>query len=235
MLFWLGLALAALIGLFLMLSGNPDLLVSGPSGEDAGMIAFAIALAAYAIFLFSGRSGTIGQSLRHLAIWLGIALALVAVYAYRGEVTEIANRVVGELVPPGQSVTLETDAAGQRSVRIRRRPDGHFVARADINGAGVTMLVDTGASTVVLKPADAERCGIDTSRLAYTIAVQTANGTAYAAATRLRAISVGGIEVREVDALVAKPGSLNESLLGMSFLRRLRSYEFTGEFLTLRG
>jgi len=109
------------------------------------------------------------------------------------------------------------------------------VARAAVNGAVMTLLVDTGASTVVLKPADAERAGIDVKNLAFTAPVSTANGTAFAAPIRLRSIDVGGIVLEDIEALVTKPGSLNESLLGMSFLRRLRSYEFSGDFLTLRS
>jgi aspartyl protease family protein len=97
------------------------------------------------------------------------------------------------------------------------------------------MMVDTGASSIVLRPADARLAGIDVDRLSYTVPVQTANGTAYAAAVRLRDVAVGPIKLDRVDALVAKPGVLNESLLGMNFLRRLRSYEFSGEFLTLRS
>jgi aspartyl protease family protein len=97
------------------------------------------------------------------------------------------------------------------------------------------MLVDTGATTVVLKPADAERAGIDLSTLAYTMPVDTANGTTFAAPVRLKSLSVGPIEVRDIEALVAAPGNLKESLLGMSFLKRLRSYEFSGDYLTLRG
>jgi aspartyl protease family protein len=236
MLIWLSLVLAALVGLFLVLSGNPDALGGSLAGVEPGMMVYALALAAYAVVLFSTRGGRIGQSLRHLAIWAGLALVLVAAYAYRVEFSAVASRVVGELAPPGQSITLEGSAGGARTVRIRQRSDGHFAARAEVNATAIlTMMVDTGASTVVLKAADADRVGIDTGALAFSIPVQTANGTTYAAATRLRSISIGGIEVRDVDALVAKPGSLNESLLGMSFLRRLRSYEISGEFLTLRS
>jgi aspartyl protease family protein len=97
------------------------------------------------------------------------------------------------------------------------------------------MLVDTGASTVVLKQADARKLGIDTSRLRYTVPVQTANGIAYAAHVRLRTAAVGPISVQNIDALVAQPGVLKESLLGMTFLSRLRSYEFAGNFLTFRN
>jgi len=99
----------------------------------------------------------------------------------------------------------------------------------------MTLLVDTGATTVVLKPADAERIGVDTGDLSYTVPVQTANGTTYAAPVRLRSLAIGPLEVNDVNALVAPAGSLKENLLGMSFLRRLRSYEFSKDYLTLRG
>jgi len=99
----------------------------------------------------------------------------------------------------------------------------------------MTLLVDTGASTVVLTPSDAERAGLDTDDLAYSVAVHTANGTTYAAPVRLRSVAIGPLVVNNVDALVAQPGSLKENLLGMSFLRRLQSYEFSKDFLTLRG
>ena len=65
--------------------------------------------------------------------------------------------------------------------------------------------------------------------------MQTANGTTYAASVRLRNLSVGKISLDDVDALVAKQGALKENLLGMSFLSRLRSYEFTSDYLTLRS
>ncbi len=149
--------------------------------------------------------------------------------------TQSAVRITGELTPPGYVTDVETNAAGEHSVRLRRRSNGHFAARGEVNGTALTMLVDTGASTVVLKPADAEKAGIDISNLSYTVAVDTANGSTYAAPVRLKAITIGPIEVRDVEALVAKPGTLKESLLGISFLKRLRSYEFSGEYLTLRG
>jgi aspartyl protease family protein len=72
-------------------------------------------------------------------------------------------------------------------------------------------------------------------RLSFNVPVQTANGTAFAASVRLPSISVGPIVMEQVEALVAQPGALKESLLGMSFLRRLRSYEFSGDYLTFRG
>jgi aspartyl protease family protein len=138
-------------------------------------------------------------------------------------------------MPPGHGIVVDTVEHGESAVRLRRHPDGHFLAMGSVNGVALSLLIDTGASTVVLKPADAERAGIDTSRLSFTVPVSTANGTTYAAPVRLKSIAIGPLELRDVEALVAQPGNLNENLLGMSFLKRLRSYEFTGDFLTLRG
>jgi aspartyl protease family protein len=67
------------------------------------------------------------------------------------------------------------------------------------------------------------------------VPVQTANGASYAARLKLPQINIGKVAVRNVEALVARPGSLHQSLLGMSFLSRLRSYEFSGDYLELRG
>ena len=67
------------------------------------------------------------------------------------------------------------------------------MVKTEANGMSLSMLVDTGASTVVLKPADAQRLGIDVDRLRYAVPVQTANGTTYAASVRLRNLTVGNI------------------------------------------
>jgi aspartyl protease family protein len=87
----------------------------------------------------------------------------------------------------------------------------------------------------VLRPEDAAKAGIDLKGLSYTVPVITANGRTNAARVRLNTVAIGPLDRQKVDALVAQPGTLTESLLGMSFLSRLRSYEFSGDFLTLRG
>jgi aspartyl protease family protein len=132
-------------------------------------------------------------------------------------------------------MVVEQSSGGPTEIKIRRRLDGHFTARAEVNGEPVTMIVDTGASTIVLKPEDAAKAGIDVKDLSYSVPVITANGRTQAARVRLKTVAIGPLDRRDVDALVAQPGALTESLLGMSFLSRLRSYEFSGDFLTLRG
>jgi aspartyl protease family protein len=191
-------------------------------------------LTATTIFIFGERSTKALRAARDFLAGLVLAVALMTTYNYRFEILSYVHRTTGEYVYPSATARAETDQDAERAVRIRRRPDGHFIARTEVNGTTLPMLVDTGASTVVLKPADAQRLGIDTEKLRYTIPVHTANGTTYAASVKIRGLSVGPIYVEEVDALVSKPGALKDSLLGMTFLNRLRSYEFSGDFLTLR-
>lgn len=227
--------LAALVALFWGLSGDSGRMAS-IAGDNAPYIIGLLALGALYVAATTGDyQGRAREAVRHAAAWLGIGLALIVGYTYREEIQTVVYRVAGEVLPPGHSILVEATPGGEQAIRMRRQDNGHFVARGAINGVTLHLLVDTGASTVVLKPGDAERAGIDVSSLSFTTPVSTANGTTYAAPVRLKSVSVGPLEVRDVEGLVAQPGSLNENLLGMSFLKRLRSYEFSGDFLTLRG
>lgn len=232
---WIALTLLVIAGLALLLRADAGTI----AGFDPSDFAIAVASVALLVFLLSSIAGSYrgraGQAVRDLLTWAMVALLLVGGYSYREEILSLGHRVVGELLPPGSVLRADTQIEGERSVRIRRRPDGHFIAKTQVNGVSLTMLIDTGASTVVLKPADAQRLGIDVDKLKYTVPVQTANGTTYAAHVRLRNLTLGPISVNDVEALVSKPGSLKENLLGMSFLSRLRSYEFTTDMLTLRS
>jgi aspartyl protease family protein len=232
---WIALTLLVIAGLTLLLRADAGT-IAGFDPSD-----FAIAVSCIALLVFLGSSiagsyrGRAGQAARDLLAWSLAALVLVAGYSYREEIFSLGHRVVYELLPPGNALRADSQVEGERSVRIRRRPDGHFIVKTQANGVSLVMLVDTGASTVVLKTADAQKLGIDVERLRFSVPVQTANGTTYAAHVRLRNVTVGKISLDDVEALVAKPGALKENLLGMSFLSRLRSYEFTTDMLTLRS
>jgi aspartyl protease family protein len=232
---WLVLILLVGVGAFLLLRGDPTFFSGLETGEII-TLAVGLLLAGFYIagMVGDGRTRAL-QAIRYVVVWLAIGFVLIAGYSYRDDLAAVVHRVGGELLPPGQIVSTETNEEGETAVRVRRRLDGHFAVRAAVNGQSMTLMVDTGASSVVLKPADAERAGVDLGSLSYTVAVDTANGTNYAAPVRLRTLAVGRLLVRNVEALVAKPGTLKENLLGMSFLRRLRSYEFANDYLTLRG
>ena len=232
---WLVLALLIGAGVFLFLRGGSELFSGLSTGEIVTLASGLLLATIYIISLFNDERTRPLQAIRYILTWLAIGFALIAGYSYREELSAVTDRVMGELRPSGEIVSVETGEEGEHSVRVRRRLDGHFAVRASVNGQSMTLMVDTGASSVVLKPADAERAGVDLDKLSYTVAVDTANGMTYAAAVRLRTLAVGPLVVRNVDALVARPGSVKENLLGMSFLRRLRSYEFAKDYLTLRG
>lgn len=125
-------------------------------------------------------------------------------------------------------------AAAAGSVQLRAAENGHFMTSAYINGCSVKMLVDTGASTVALRHEDARRVGLRPDDLDFDIPVSTANGIVNAARIRIDRIEIGGIRVEDIDGIVLPKGALAGSLLGMSFLSRLRSFEVRDGVLNLR-
>lgn len=161
--------------------------------------------------------------------WLLLTLALTGVYAYRFELSDVADRVMAELSPSDAQI----GRGGE--VIIKRRLSGEFIVPAKINDVAIPCLFDTGASTLVLRAQDATKIGIDASKLEFDVGVVTANGAAMAAPVRIDRVAVGPIVARNVRALVAKPGALSESLLGMSFLEKLDSYGVEKGKLVLKG
>jgi aspartyl protease family protein len=124
-------------------------------------------------------------------------------------------------------------APASRVTAISADRNGQFSVAALVNGSYVEMLADTGASLVVLNETDARRAGIKTKLLTYDVPVKTANGMSRAAHAVLDEVEVGGIRLTDVDALVAPPGVLETSLLGMSFIGELTRFELRGDQLVL--
>ncbi len=164
------------------------------------------------------RPADYARALGSIAVWAIALVVLTGAYAYRFEAADFLGRVASQLMPS------EPQVGQGGEVIVNRRFNGEFAIAAKVNGARVIFLFDTGASVVVLTAADARRAGIDTTGLSFDVPVTTANGAALAADIRLDQIAVGPIIMRNVRALVARPGALEESLLGMSFLERLKSY-----------
>jgi aspartyl protease family protein len=233
MLGWLAVLFIGLVALFYLLTGSSDPIAN----NDAGLWIYVAMLSALALLfglsMADDYRGRFGTALRHAATWIALLLVLVGIYAYRDEAKSVADRMAGELLP-GRAMSVG-GPKGEASVRLRKRDDGHFVARINVDGHELPFMVDTGASSVVLTSAAAAAAGVETSALKFTIPVQTANGSTYTAPVLIRSMSIGPIQLNDIEALVAQPGDLNENLLGMSFLKRLRSYEASGDFLTLRG
>ena len=139
---------------------------------------------------------------------------------------------LGEAKPSQPKAAKPARRPSASTVSIPRR-NGQFFTRGQVNRGSVEFLVDTGASAVALTYEDARKAGLDLRALEYTIPVSTANGRAYAARVTLDEVRIGGIRVRDVDALVMRDG-LHVSLLGMSFLGKLQKVEATPQQLVLR-
>lgn len=113
---------------------------------------------------------------------------------------------------------------------LQRGPDGHFYADAEVNGTTIRFVVDTGASVVVLSPADARRAGIQLP--AERSMAMGVGGPVEVAPVTIERLSVGGIEARGVQGAVAE--QLPVSLLGQSYLQRLSAVEIRGDTMVLR-
>jgi aspartyl protease family protein len=170
----------------------------------------------------------LSKALTAALVWAAIAVALLVGYTYRSDLRTIADRVMAEVVPGWV-------AQKGNVVEIARGRAGDFSVRAQVNGARVSMMLDSGASAVVLTQEAAKAAGLPLEVLQYTTNVDTANGRTRAAPVTLDRITIGDIVERSVPALIAQPGTLRTNLLGMSFLNRLESWEVRGDQLLLRA
>ncbi len=170
----------------------------------------------------------LSKALEATLFWAIVGLLLVVTYSYRFELEDVTDRVVAEMMPG--------HVAGHgRNAQVVRGNSGDFAVAAHINGAKIPMVLDTGASSVVLTQEAAKAAGLPIEVLNYSVSVDTANGRTHAAPVTLDRLAVGGLTERAVPALVAQNGQLKTNLLGMSFLNRLESWEVRGDSLRMRG
>lgn len=220
------------IGLAFLVFNHDSGRTFGLANDDFGRIIYLMPIAGLlGAGILAGRRGNFGEVLRQAAIWLLIILALVAGYLYRNDARLFGARMMAGLVP-GSAVVVTSE--GGNEVIIHKTMGGHFQADVSVDDRTLSMLVDTGASTVVLSYDDAARLGLSPETLPYTLTVMTANGRARAAPVTLREIAIGPIVRTNIRAMVAEEGRLDESLLGMSFLSTLGSLQMQTDELRLR-
>jgi len=123
--------------------------------------------------------------------------------------------------------------ASSRSVSIPRDARGHFQTDGRIDGQRIDFMIDTGASLVALNEKSAARFGLRPTPGDYTATVTTANGTIKAARARLAMVDLGGLVVRDVDAMILPDEALSENLLGLSFLSKLKRFEYANGKMVL--
>jgi aspartyl protease family protein len=175
---------------------------------------------------YSGKSS---KALGHVAIWLGLIVVLVGGYAFRPELIFVKDRMAAVLLP-GRAI----DKGGGTIVINKRSDENHFIIAGHVNNQSTSFMLDTGASAVVLTHDTAQQLGLLANEDSYTQTVSTANGLTKVAPIRIEELRIGSIILQDVKASVARRGELDENLLGMSFLSRLKGYAVEADELTLR-
>jgi aspartyl protease family protein len=227
-----GLALA----LSVLIARNDQGAVGNLTTSDFASLAIKITIlvvvGSAVLTLFQDRS----QALESALLWVVLALVLVLVYTFRFDVRDSFDRALAELVP-GHGATTRGRAVEFRTVEFSRSRAGEFPIMAEVNEAHIWMILDTGANSVVLTNEAAKAAGfpLESGMVKYSVNVETANGRALAAPVTIDKITIGSIAERSIPALIAPPGQLKTSLLGMSFLDRLQSWEVRGDRLVLRA
>jgi len=188
-------------------------------------VVFAIVVGGIAFAMYREK---LSKALEATLFWGVLGLLLVVGYRYRYELRDVGERVIAELVPGYV-------AGHGGDVEVVRSRGGDFAVSARVNGARVPMVLDTGASSVVLTRQAAKAAGLPIEVLNYTVMVDTANGRTRAAPVTLDRIDVGSVSERAVPALVAQTGELQHNLLGMSFMNRLESWTVRGDTLHMRA
>jgi aspartyl protease family protein len=172
------------------------------------------------------RSISASQALKYALAWIGVGFILVALYAYRFEFADFKNRILGEINP----TKARLNESGQLVIDIA--VDGHFYLDVKINDKPIRFMIDTGASAITIDIEQAKRLGINTANLKFNRRFETANGTVYGADVKLEKFTVGDVEFKDLHASV-NGANLGTPLLGMSFLRKFKKYEFYQDKLVL--
>ncbi|MEM9912472.1 MAG: TIGR02281 family clan AA aspartic protease [Pseudomonadota bacterium] len=183
-------------------------------GDSTARLMYLVLLGAAIIGWFFAQNRTSwGRNAQYAVVWGLIFVGAIAAFGLWGDLRNT--------VSPG-SFTVQGDGR----IELSRFGDGHYYLTANVNGAEIDFVVDTGATMIVLTEQDASRAGFDPNTLAYVGRAATANGEVRTAPVWLDQISVGGIEDRGIGALVNE-GELEQSLLGMNYLDRFSSVEIS--------
>ena len=167
----------------------------------------------------------------------GAMAALISVYLDPKTSEAIEQAQTEAAAPSVAALAVDTPAptsSARRTTTISIRPDGHYWTRALVNKkSSVEFMVDTGASVVALTYQDAQKMGLRPETLDYKWEIRTAGGITKGASVQIESIQINQVHVRNVDAMVLR-NDLDQSLLGMSFLRELYSYEFRGNRMIIK-
>lgn len=187
---------------------------------DTGHLIYLAVLGTALVFWFVvANRQSLGRILQQALSW---GLIFIGVIAAVGLWDDIRGTV-----RPSQVVFAD---AGR--IELPRAPDGHYYLEAEVNGARLRFVVDTGASDIVLSRRDAEAAGFHFDELAFIGSANTANGVVRTAPVRLDSFAIGALRDNDLRAVVNE-GDLDDSLLGMSYLQRFGRVEIANGTLIL--
>jgi aspartyl protease family protein len=155
------------------------------------------------------------------------AIALVAGMIIPQFATQMYTpRAPHNLMAARQATQAEPLSSNPDAVVVPPDAMGHFRVEGRVDGRFLQFVIDTGASVVALTSDDAASLGIHPAESEFKAVIKTANGTVRAAPVQLDMVEVGNLIVRDVAAMVMPEGALSDNLLGLSFLSRLRRFEY---------
>ncbi|WP_439143209.1 retropepsin-like aspartic protease family protein [Planktotalea sp.] len=190
------------------------------SGDDFGNLIYLVLLGGViAFWFFTSSRGSMNKVLQQMSVWALIFIGVIAAYGMWGDIRQT--------VVPQQSVISN----GER-IELPRARDGHYYATAMVNDVPIRFVVDTGATGVVLRKADAFAAGIDPDELAFVREAMTANGSVRIASVRTDSFGFAGAELPRFRVDVNE-GQMSQSLMGMSYLQTFEKIEISGGTLVL--
>ncbi|HEY5070655.1 MAG TPA: TIGR02281 family clan AA aspartic protease [Caulobacteraceae bacterium] len=225
-LLWLGLLAVAVLAFALLARLFPGQLTGANDWGEALRLFGLLALVSSG--LVAARRIDLGATARIIAGWTGIFAIAFLAYAFREDLLAAVLKARTALIP------AYGVAQSPRSMVVGRSEGDGFYVQGEIDGAPVRFMVDTGASDIVLSPADAQRAGLLSPATRFSAPSETAAGIAWGAPVTVRRLAVGPIRIRDVPAFINQ-APMSASLLGMAFLKRLDSFEVRGDRLFLRG
>lgn len=164
-----------------------------------------------------------------LAIGVSVSVPLYFEAGAKRSQTWLASENVGrtdsEPRESGIQVASASATSSGRMVELAADARGHFLGEFKVNGRKVEALVDTGASAMAFNLSTARRLGIQVQPGAMTATVNTANGMAKAAVVMVERVQIGRVSVENVEAIVLEDKALSTSLIGMTFLNRLKKFQ----------
>lgn len=157
--------------------------------------------------------------------WIIIIISCTFLYGQKDKISDLKNEFLALIFP-------EKGYYKNNIAEYYVSNNGHFVIATTVNNQQINFLLDTGASSIVLTRNDAIKANIDVDSLKYDIPISTANGTSYIAYAIIQKLQVANKVFNNLPVAVTKSG-LDQSLLGMSFLKRVSSYSINDNKLTI--